>query len=101
MAKPITPSDVAKRKTVTMPDAAIEAFNELIEENATRGRATFEQDAVVERMVAKGLKRVEIFERGWLHVEDVFGRAGWRVEYDKPGWDETYPARFTFTSSQR
>jgi len=47
-------------------------------------------------MVKKGLNRAEIFDKGWLNVEEVYRAAGWAVEYDKPGFNESYSATFTF-----
>jgi hypothetical protein len=49
-------------------------------------------------MAAKGLNRNEIFKKGWLDVEEIYGKAGWKVEYDKPGYNEDYAAHFIFTN---
>lgn len=98
MVEPIKPSEVSAARETSIPDAVIEAFNELIVENA-RGRwATVMQKAVVDRIVEKtGCTRDEIFKKGWLDVEDVFRRAGWTVDYDKPGYNESYEANFRFS----
>jgi hypothetical protein len=42
-----------------------------------------------------------IFEKGLLDVETVYERAGWKVTYDKPAYNETYPATFRFVALQR
>lgn len=39
----------------------------------------------------------EVFKKGWLNVEYLFRAAGWEVQYDKPGYNETYEAYFTFS----
>jgi len=93
---PIKPNEIAGRKEETFPDAVLESFNQLIAEKFSGNSATIEQDDVLKLMVDKGLDRDEIFRRGWLDVEDVYRAAGWHVEYDKPGYNETYPATFTF-----
>lgn len=97
MITPIKPSEVASKKQVTFPDAVIETFNELIVENFSGGSATVDEDEAVKRMVKKGLKRAEIYKKGWLDVEEVYEAQGWSVNYDKPGYNETYPASFEFS----
>ncbi len=37
-----------------------------------------------------------VCDNHWLDVEDVYREAGWVVEYDKPGYCESYEATFTF-----
>jgi hypothetical protein len=96
--KPIKPSEVASKKGSDFPDAVFEAFNELIARDFHEGSATVLQSDVVELMIKKGLKREEIYEHGWLNVEEAYRAAGWGVEYDKPGYNETYRADFTFTA---
>jgi len=93
---PIKPSEVAKKKAIDFPDAVFEAFNQLIAQNFSAGYAVVKQDEVVALMVKKGLKRGEIFRNHWLDVEDVYKAAGWKVEYDKPAYCESYDAFFSF-----
>ena len=93
---PISPSDVAGAKERTFPNEVLESFNELITQKFSGGSATIQQDDVVKLMVQKGLDHGEIIDKGWLDVEDVYRASGWHVEYDKPGFNETYPATFTF-----
>lgn len=95
--QPIKPSDVGAEKVRVYPDAVIEAFNELIAENYVNGRSVLHKNKVVERMLSKGLSKGEIYENGWLNVEEVYRGADWNVEYDKPGFDESYEPTFTFT----
>lgn len=98
---PIKPSEVVKQKKESFPDEVFEAFNELIAEKFSGYCAEFKQEAVVARMVAKGLSRAEIFSKGWLDVEDVYRAQGWDVEYDSPGYNESYPATFKFTPQKK
>jgi len=95
--RPIRPSQVAKRKKIDFPDAVFEAFNELIVKNCSAGGyAVVMQNEVVALMVHKGLERKKIYENHWLDVEDVYRSAGWRVEYDRPGYNEDYEPSFKF-----
>ena len=102
--KPITPSEVAKARQATLPDFVIRAFNECIVAGweANAGASVFNQDDVVRLIIQYGGERVphgrqQIFNERWLDVEDVYRQRGWDVKYDKPGYNEDYPATFTFT----
>lgn len=99
--KPIKPGEVANKKKLDIPDAAFEAFNELIAENYDGRTAVVLTKDVVARMTAKGLNRDEIFKKGWLDIEDIYDKAGWQVDYDRPGWDENYDEHFTFTDRRK
>ena len=93
---PISPNEVCSQAKANFPSAVFEVFNDLIAANWNGISATIRQDEVVKRLVAKGLERNEIFDKGWLNVEEAYRSKGWRVEYDKPGYNETYEATFTF-----
>lgn len=94
--KPIRPDEVASEKEKLIPDTVIETFNRLIAERGGGGSVTIRQDEVVKILVDAGLERREIFERHWLDVEGIYRQAGWDVEYDKPGFNETYDPKYTF-----
>jgi hypothetical protein len=95
-AKPITPAEVVKLKVTLIPDLVIEAFNELIAENYSGGYSSFTEKKVVARIVKKGISSTEAYANHWLDVEDLYRSIGWKVEYDKPGYNESYDATFTF-----
>jgi len=101
--KPFTPKQAEDKKIEVIPPQVIEAFEELIVENLRGGTATIKQDDVVNRIHEKmtGVKTQEMFDKGWLDVEDLFRKAGWEVEYDKPGFNESYPATFTFSKKRK
>jgi len=97
MVQPITPDQVNERRVVALPDEILEVFNELIVEKWDGCRATIKQDDLVERIVSRlDVERHQVFKKGWLNVEGIYRDAGWRVLYDKPGYNESYPATFEF-----
>lgn len=100
--KPITPDEVADKKLNVFPDAVFETFNTLISQKAVGKRSIrIETKEAVDLMVKKGLKEDDIFENGWLNIEDVYRQAGWKVEYDKPAYNENYEPHFTFTPDRK
>ena len=105
--KPISPKDASMKAIVKFPKEVIEAFNEVIVENlkvinstggTKRTVAEFTQDVVVNRICAKmDITRDEVFNKKYLDVEHIFEKEGWTVDYDKPAYNESYKATFTFS----
>jgi len=100
MVKAISPQDVAVQKAEAMPDAVLEVWNNLIAMRYSgSGRVYVHQcDAIAALMplTPNGNSRQHIFDNGWLDIEPIFRAAGWYVNYDKPGYNETYEPIFTF-----
>jgi hypothetical protein len=97
MTKPITPSEAKKaRPKQVIPDGVIEAFNDLIVKHlngrTARISITEADKAVREKM------NVGTVESWWMNVEDVFQKAGWKVSWDGPGFNESYTGYYTFTA---
>jgi hypothetical protein len=96
MPGPIKPSEVDKRAVILEP--VFEVFNLLIAEKWDGQRAVIPQREAVERITAAlGIERRVVFDRGLLDIESAYRKAGWRVAYDKPGFNETGEAFFTFS----
>jgi len=97
MVKPITPDMVTDVKKELLPDAVIEAWNEVIAKNWNGKTSSFTQDEIVKRIVKKAkIKRDKVFDKRYLDVEDIYETEGWNVHYDRPGYNETYNATFEF-----
>lgn len=95
---PVTPQEAVIKKQQELPDEVINAFNELIVENLHHGRANIKQcDAVSRICSAMNVDKEVVFAKRWLDVEGLFEKFGWGVVFDKPGWNESYEANFTFT----
>lgn len=97
MAKPISPEEASMEKLL-MPDAVIETWNRLIAMKFNGDNTvTIVQDEIVPALVAAtGVKRQDVFDLGWLDIENLYHEAGWIVEYNKPDYNEKGPRFFTF-----
>lgn len=104
MVEAIKPKEIALAKSRYFPDFVLQAFNELIAEKFTNGSATVKQCDVIARMVklaaSEEVSRNTIFANGWLNVEEIYREAGWKVVYDKPGYNESYDANFKFSEKR-
>ena len=82
-----------------------DAFNELIAENLQGKRAIVRQEDAIKRILEKAneenatITRAGIFDKGWLDVEGAYSQHGWKVTYDKPGYNETYKASWLFVEA--
>lgn len=103
--EPIKPSEAVEQRKVTIPNFVIKAFNELILENLTEGeskhilKSVVLQSEAIERILKHRTAEGDLtpFDYKWLNVELIYRKAGWYVLYDKPAYNETYPAKFTFS----
>lgn len=96
IGKPITPQEVAGAKRKYIPAAVFDAFNAEIAQRFAGGRAIVPQETIVARLEAAGLQRREIFDSGWLNVEESYEAAGWTVIYTKPAYNESGSPYFEF-----
>jgi hypothetical protein len=98
MTKPIKPSEVLVLKKALLPPEVIEVFNELIAENFSGGSSEFTQKEACLRLATKlNISEADIYRLKFLDVEGIYRKEGWKVVYDKPGYNETYNATFTFS----
>ena len=101
--EPIRPDQVVQKKQDSLPDEVIEAFNELIGQNWNGSFSSVTVESAIQRIITKmtvndkPLNRSDVFRLGDLEVEDVYRAKGWKVVFDKDGWDESYESRYEFT----
>lgn len=95
---PITPAEVVVKKQESIPDGIFEAFNELIAENFNGSESKFKLKDVVNLAVSKmpDVPKDTMFEKHYFDVEEIYRKAGWMVEFDKAGYNETYDDFFVF-----
>ena len=115
MSKPIKPDDVGSLAQDLIPDFVIQAVNELIVLNWTGNSAIIQQKDIVslakkyqekqfqekrEKNNQHGDYTLPDFDWHWLNVESLYRSNGWKVEYDKPAYCETYEPTFCFTKKK-
>ena len=95
--KAIRPEEIKSVWAENIPDVVIEIFNKKIVKNFNGSRATVKQNDVVKEIVdALNISRQDVFDKRFLEIETIFEAAGWKVKYDKPGYNEDYDAFFEF-----
>lgn len=96
MINPIKPSEVGLAKV--FPDFVISSFNTLIARHFNGCSSTVLQKDAVE-LINK--ESAEPFKDWWLNIEETYRSTGWKVEYDKPAYNETYDAAYKFTVGKK
>ena len=98
--KPITPEEV-KNTRPEIPDEVISAVNKLLVKNS---KGNVSRIVIFQKDIIRELENYHpshvIFENNWLDFEKFYETAGWTVDYDKPGYNETYSAHFIFKAKQ-
>lgn len=98
MIEAISPHEVAKAKQQALPDEVMRCWNDLIAIKFSSGQSYIPQEDIVNAlMIAMDCKRTVIFQNNWLDIEAIYQAKGWKVKYDKPGFNEGGSASFTFT----
>lgn len=95
----LSPTKIAKKHLASIPEVVFEAVNELLAKKGAGGSVTIGQDELLNLLAKKApeIKRGTYFDNGWLDFEAKYRAQGWKVEYDKPAYCETYEASWSFT----
>jgi hypothetical protein len=96
---PITPQEILADLPKIIPSFVFEAVNNLLKKKFRGESVTIKQDAIMDEIakLQTTYTRQEIFDNKWMDFEKVYRDNGWKVEYDKPGYNESYDAFFVFT----
>lgn len=98
--KPISPQEAKALKSTQIPDEVIEVFNLLIAKRMAHEEVVIKQNEVLTLLEDRGLNRNDVFENHWLDIEELYAKYGWKVEYDKPGFNESYESTFNFKAKR-
>ena len=95
--RPVTPSEVSKLKKELMPNWVLSVWNKLIAKNWDGYRSVVDQSEAINAL----RESPDNDNPGgsvvyYLEIEDIYRQAGWKVTYDKPGYNESYSAKFIF-----
>jgi hypothetical protein len=95
---PITPREVSSQKVTSIPEFVFETVNALIVKKFAGSKAVVYQDEILTALEFLGHNRSFIFAECWLNFESAYQKIGWSVTYDKPAYNESGRAYFTFTA---
>jgi hypothetical protein len=100
LGRPIKPSEVVNLKCQYIPEIVFNIFNDHIASAWDGRKAIVRQEQVVSALLdTEKYTREEIFRKHILDIEEIYRREGWKIEFDKPGYGESYGAFWTFTKA--
>ena len=101
--KPISPEKVEQIRIHEMPEAIIQATNELIVRKWNGNSASVNVDEIIDQYFniipeerTAGLRK-ELFEKHYLDIEPAYREAGWKVKFESPNYIESFPSYFIFS----
>lgn len=93
----IKPDEIRQAAWKELDEDVEKVVDNLLIKNWDGSQAEFLQEEVVQELcIAKNWSRERIFRGKILNFEEAYRAAGWSVFYDKPGYNESYSARFVF-----
>jgi hypothetical protein len=98
--RPIKPSEITKAKAAAIPDWVIEAVNELLlaKWNGREARFTLKEVmALAMPKAPEATTRQQVYDNHLMDFEDLYRKEGWKVLFDKAGYNESYDDFFVFT----
>lgn len=98
--KPFSPDEALASKVTMIPDQVIDAVNTMLATNwSGRGRCSFtikELSAMIRSKFGDADGDLHLHS-SWFDFESIYEKAGWKVEFDRPGYNESYDAVYTFS----
>lgn len=89
LGRPIRPDEVTT--TYGRPEFVYNIVNDLLH----AGQREIFQRVIVEKI--NEMRGDREFQWSWLDFEDDYRADGWIVTYNRPGYDDDFPATFTFS----
>lgn len=80
---PFTPNEAHEAFLASIPSEVIEEVNKRLRRDAYNpdARIVIGCDEVREEIIRRGLTPTEISQNSWMHIEALYRRYGWSVEY--------------------
>lgn len=101
--KPISPEDIIELRLDEIPDEMIETVNKLIVQNWGVGKARVLQKDIEDAFLIlynskynKEMASREMYDKRWMDIEDIYRKKGWKVNFFKPDYTESFDSYFVF-----
>lgn len=100
--KPISPNEIQESLADIIPPEIVMAVNNLLKKKFRGNSVTIYQKEIEAEVFKINPKMTSemIYDNHWMDFEPLFVAQGWDIEYDKPGYNESYEAYFIFTRSK-
>lgn len=94
--EPVGPNDIIIEHVIH--PSMIRAVNMLLSRFNGKSLTLKEKEIVTKFLeLEPDISRDVIFDNHWLDFEGIYIRKGWKVSYDRPGYDENYDPYYIFS----
>lgn len=102
---PISPDQIGEAQAAALPEEVFKVVNNHIALGWCNTYAQVTQEEVITDLLKElgwnpDTDRQAIFDHGYLNFEEAYRSQGWVVKYDKPAYNESYGAFWTFKRKQ-
>lgn len=92
---------IREKNRNNIPDLVFKIVNDLLLTKPRKNnRIIITQDEILNQLLGDEdcgrFNRQAMLDKGWLDFEDIYREVGWKVTYDKPGFNEDYKPYFIF-----
>lgn len=98
MGRPVSPNEIVDVQRQNLPPEVFDAFNAAIAKSMNGKSSKVIQSDVAKDIADRlGIELSAVYAGHYLDVEDEYRKFGWRVDYDRPAYNESYAAFFVFS----
>ena len=98
--EPISPKDVVSYKEKVTPSIIIKTFNEVIAKAWNGSQAIIYPQEIL-TLIQPFLSNEELEDLNLGGVITIYKEKGWDIEVDRPGYNENYRTKYTFSKSSK
>ena len=95
----ISPAEAFVLHEKQIPPGVFQCWNELIIKNYISKKSVFviKQDDIIALITETlSVSRQDVFNNGWLEVEQYYSKSGWTVQYESPDRGDNWSPFFRF-----
>lgn len=101
----ISPQEAQKKHQQQIPQEVFDTWNEVIVSHLHQYSQRVESRFLLKELSSKLSSKMHmnfetLKEKGYLDLEPFFRENGWSVDFDSPGYNESYDANFTFSAKK-
>ena len=104
LENPISPDDISDNKEKYIHQTIIKTVNKILKERYNLGSTVDIKISEISKPFFEAHPEIDE-DKAWkakmFDIEDAYRKFGWKVSYDRPGWDESYEGFYKFSKGAK
>jgi hypothetical protein len=101
----ISPQEAQEQRQKQIPQEVFDVWNEVIVSHLCQSSQRIVSRFLLKELSSKLSSKMHmnfetLKEKGYLDLEPFFRENGWTVDFDSPGYNESYDANFQFSAKK-